>query len=121
MTGNGQWHRAVAAQIRAERAASGKTQREVIERSGIPKSTYLRLESGERRADADQLAQIVAVLGLRLSTFFQRVEDRVATTPTDALLDDASPSVRNHATQGRAAKGITDAPPQRVKRPRHSA
>lgn len=76
---SGAWTRAVAAQIRAERAASGKTQREVITASGIPKSTYLRLESGERKADADQLANLSSVFGLRMSVFFQRVEDRVLT------------------------------------------
>lgn len=77
------WNEAVAAQLRAERAASGKTQREVMAQSGIPKSTYLRLESGERKADADQLAALMAVFGLRLSTFFQRVEDRVRSAPRD--------------------------------------
>ena len=101
---SGAWTRAVAAQIRAERAASGKTQREVIADSGIPKSTYLRLESGERRADADQLAQIVAVLGLKLSVFFQRVEDRVETMdPTTTILEGMlSPAALLAVEQARA-------------------
>lgn len=100
------WRNAIAAQIRAERAASGMTQREVIAASGIPKSTYLRLESGERRADADQLALIAAAMGVRLSTFFQRAEERLETSraaSTVAQLEaNLSPAGRDVVEEGRA-------------------
>lgn len=72
------WSDQVAAQIRAERAASGLTQAEVITASGMTRSTYLRVESGERVADTTQLARLCGVFNLPLSVFFRRVEERVA-------------------------------------------
>lgn len=74
---------AVAAQVRAERAAAGITQAEVVRRSGLSRSTYLRIESGAHIADTTQLARICGVYGLALSAFFERVEDRVASVATD--------------------------------------
>lgn len=71
------WSEAVAAQIRAERAAAGLTQAQVYEPAGLPRSTYLRIEKGTRVADTTQLARILGVLGLRMSVFFARVEDRL--------------------------------------------
>lgn len=71
------WSDAVAAQIRAERAAAGKTQAQVYETAGISRSAYLRIEKGTRVVDVSQLARICAVLNLGLSTFFERVEDRL--------------------------------------------
>lgn len=71
------WSDAVAAQIRAERAAKGWTQDQMIERSGIPRSTYIRLEKGIRVADATQMARVCGALGLRLSEFWVRVEQRL--------------------------------------------
>lgn len=67
---------AVAAQIRAERAAKKMTQTDLVKASGIPRTTYLRLESGERVADTTQLYRITEALGLSLSEFFRRVEER---------------------------------------------
>jgi len=68
------WSDAVAAQIRAERAARGLTQADMVERSGVPRSTYIRLERGQRVADSTQLARLCAVWELRVSEFFARVE-----------------------------------------------
>lgn len=70
------WSEAVAAQIRAERAAGGLTQAQMIERSGIARSTYIRLEKNIRVADASQIGRICEALGLSLSEFFRRVEER---------------------------------------------
>jgi transcriptional regulator with XRE-family HTH domain len=75
---------AVAAQIRAERAASGLTQRQVMEKSGIPKSTYLRLESGERVADVQQLAAFCAAVDISLADLMRHAEERVARTAEPA-------------------------------------
>lgn len=70
------WSDAVAAQIRAERAAAQMTQAELIKASGLARSTYLRLEKGERVADVTQLARICGALGISLSEFLMRVEQR---------------------------------------------
>lgn len=71
------WSEAVAAQVRAERAAAGLTQAQVYEPAGLPRSTYIRVEKGTRVADTTQLARICNVLGLRMSEFFARVEGRL--------------------------------------------
>jgi DNA-binding XRE family transcriptional regulator len=70
------WSESVAAQIRAERAAASLTQDELVALSGIPRSTYIRLERGQRVADVSQLARICGALELPLSEFWQRVEAR---------------------------------------------
>lgn len=71
------WTQAVAAQIRAERAARGLTQQAVMDLAGFAKSTYLRMESGERVVDSDQVAQLCAAYNMRVSTFFARAEERM--------------------------------------------
>lgn len=70
------WSIATSAQIRAERAAAGLTQAQMIELSGIARSTYIRLEKGERVPDVTQLARICGALKIPLSVFLQRVENR---------------------------------------------
>lgn len=42
------------------------------------RSTYLRLESGERVADISQIAQVCEVFGLDYMTFMERASQRVA-------------------------------------------
>lgn len=71
------WAEAVAETIRAERAAARLSQAELAERAGIPRITYIRYETGERKPNVVQVAQIADALGMRLSSFLQRVEDRV--------------------------------------------
>lgn len=68
---------AIAAQVRAERAARRLTQQQVLALSGLSESTYLRMESGERTANPELLARLCRVYGLRLSVFFARVEERL--------------------------------------------
>lgn len=67
---------AVAAQIRAERAAAGKTQAQVYEPAGIPKQTYIRIEKGVRVADITQILQVCTSLGIPLGVFMTRAEAR---------------------------------------------
>jgi len=67
----------VAAQIRAERAAAGIPQSEVMRRSGIARSTYIRIEAGVHIADTTEMARIAQALGVPLSELFRRVEDRM--------------------------------------------
>lgn len=71
------WSRTAAAQIRAERAASGLTQIEVYTKADIARSTYLRIETGKHVADTTELGKITRTLGLSLAEFFRRVENRM--------------------------------------------
>lgn len=95
------WSDAVATQLRRERAGAGLTQKDVIELSGIPRSTYIRLEKGTRVADTTQLAHLCAVYKLTLSQFFQRVEWLLPDDggPADEL-EEAARRVVKEATQG---------------------
>ena len=68
----------VAAQVRAERAAARLTGDEMIDKSGIPRSTYWKIEKGTHVADTTQLTRICTVLGINLSEFFHRVEARMS-------------------------------------------
>lgn len=70
------WSQAVAAQIRAERAAANLTQAEMIDLTGLSRSTYIRLEKGEHVSDVSQLARICGALRMPLSEFLMRVERR---------------------------------------------
>lgn len=68
---------AVAATIKGERAAAGLHQRDMIERTGISRSTYIRIEAGTHVADTTEVARICAALGLGFADFFHRVELRL--------------------------------------------
>lgn len=70
------WSDAVAAEVRAERARMDWTQLEMVKRSGVKRSTYMRIESGVHVADASELARICGAVGISLSEFFYRVEQR---------------------------------------------
>lgn len=73
---------AVSEQVRAERAASGMSLDEVVAASGLSKMTYRRMESGERVADIAQLDRFCAAVGLPISTFLARAEERATGRPT---------------------------------------
>ena len=73
----GEFVAAVAAQMRAERAAAGLSQRDMWEGSGLARSTYIRLETGERDAGVDQLFRVCEVLGLSPAEFLARAEERM--------------------------------------------
>ena len=68
---------AVAAQIRAERAARGWTQAQVEQASGLPHSTYVRIESGSRVVNVSQLHRLARTFGIRPSVLIQRAYDRI--------------------------------------------
>lgn len=68
---------AVARTVRAERAAAHLTQADMIERTGISRSTYVRIEKGDHVVDTTEVARICGALGLGLAEFFHRVELRV--------------------------------------------
>lgn len=71
------WSTAVAAQIRAERAAAGLTQVQMFTRAGLTKTTYLRIERGTTPADVSQLGAITRALEMTLGTFIARAEQRL--------------------------------------------
>lgn len=70
--------RAVAAALRAERAAAQLTQHELAQRSGLGYQTVMRLEKGERSPNVSQLAALCAVFGLSMSELVERAEERLA-------------------------------------------
>ncbi len=72
-----QWDAATASTIRAERAAAGLSQAKVSELSGIPRVSYIRYETGERKPNITQIAAIAQALNIPFSTFVRRIEDRV--------------------------------------------
>ena len=78
------WSEAAARTIRAERAAAGLSQAAVIAAAGLSRSTYLRLEAGERVADISQLAAIASALGIETTDFIGRISSRVADVDPDA-------------------------------------
>lgn len=69
---------AIAATIRAERAVAGITKEDMAERSGISRSSYYRLETGDRPADVSQLAAIAATLGMPMHEVVRLAEERMA-------------------------------------------
>lgn len=74
----------ISAQIRAERAAAGLTQAELGRRSGLPRLTVMRLESGARVPDATQLDRIAKALGLAASELVRRAEERLVSRLSDS-------------------------------------
>ena len=79
---------AFAAQLRAERAVANMSQDELAKRTGISKSTILRLEAGTRVMDTAQLGAICRALGITIGTFAIRAEGRML-----AERDEAPPDV----------------------------
>lgn len=68
--------RAVSAQIRAERAAAGKTREQVWTAAGLTRSTYARIEKGTHVVDTAELGSIAGALGLTASELLVLAEQR---------------------------------------------
>lgn len=71
------WSEAIAAQIRAERAAADLTQAELARRAGMPRISYLRVENGSRVADISQVKRIADGLGMSVIELVMRAEQRL--------------------------------------------
>lgn len=69
---------AVAATLRAERAAASMTQAELAKRAGLGYQTVIRLEKGTRSPTVEQLARLCSALGLSMSELVERAERRLA-------------------------------------------
>ena len=64
-----QRQRRVQALLREFRLKAGLRQQDVAERLGEPQSYVSKFESGERRLDIGELADVCDVLGITLSEF----------------------------------------------------
>lgn len=73
----GPLNQALADEIRGERNAKRLTQTEMIERSRIPRSTYVKIEAGKRSIDVTELGKIASALELPMSTLTERAERRL--------------------------------------------
>lgn len=67
-------NQALADEIRAERARQRLTQAQVIERSGVPRSTYVRMEAGTRAIDVVQLDRVAVAFGVSARELLERAE-----------------------------------------------
>ena len=77
------WSDAVAAQIRAELAASGMTQGEAAKGAGMARATLNRIAQGSRVADVSQLDKLCRLWGIPLSEFMARTEQRATGSALD--------------------------------------
>ena len=69
---------AVAAQLRAERAAASLTVEQLARQSGVSKNSLLAVLNGKRTADVTQLDAICRALKVSLLDLFTRAEERLA-------------------------------------------
>lgn len=65
---------ALGAAIRSRRLSADLAQEDVIARSSIPRSTYLKIERGEASANVGQLQAIAAVLEVSASSLMAAAE-----------------------------------------------
>lgn len=72
-----QFNEAVAAQIRAERAAKGMTVAALVTASGISKSQLLRLLHAKRDIDMRDVALLSQALGIQPAQLIQRAQARL--------------------------------------------
>ena len=69
---------AIAATLRAERAAAQLTQHQLADKSGLGYQTVMRLEKCERSPSVGQLAALCSVFGIPMSELVERAERRIA-------------------------------------------
>lgn len=105
------WSRAVALQIKIERTTAGLTQTEVFKRAGIPRTSYILLESGKRPGDTVQIEKIARVFGLRTSELMARAEAQVADMERRAPQLDAMRLAGFNAKALNAALDVADRNP----------
>lgn len=67
---------ALAAQLRAERAASGMTQDELAQRVGVSKMTIRRYLTGERPVVIPHFVELAAAFGLTPDELIRRSNER---------------------------------------------
>ena len=75
------WAQALAATIAAARTELGLSRLAMIERTGMARSTYYRIEEGERAVSTSQLRVIARALGLTPGQLFDRADANAAEIP----------------------------------------
>jgi transcriptional regulator with XRE-family HTH domain len=73
-----QFQDAIAATLRAERAARKLSMDKLAELSGVSRATIVRLESGTRHGDLVQFYKIATAMGMTGSELLRRAEQRQA-------------------------------------------
>jgi transcriptional regulator with XRE-family HTH domain len=71
-------NKAMAAELRAERAVTGKTFAAIEAGTGIPERTLMRIFKGERDLRASHLILLTAALDITPADFIARAEKRAA-------------------------------------------
>lgn len=64
----------LARAVRAERARAGLSQSELAERMGVHRNVIWKIESTERRVNADELPELCAALGVTLAQLLARAD-----------------------------------------------
>jgi transcriptional regulator with XRE-family HTH domain len=82
---------ALAAQLRAERAAAGMTQDQLADAAGLHRMVYIRLETAKRHANVGQLVKIAEAVELPLSELLSRAEDRMVRAQGRAMPETPEP------------------------------
>jgi len=70
------WADALAATIRAERAAAGMTSAEMVAATEIPSTVYWRIEKGTRPVHVLQLRKIAIALGTSTEDLIRKTDAR---------------------------------------------
>ena len=68
---------ALAAQLRAEKAASGLTQEELANTVGVSKMSVRRYLSGERAVDIPHFVEFASAFGVSIDELIRRAKDRM--------------------------------------------
>lgn len=75
---------AIAATVRAERAARGWTQQEIARRSGVPYGSIRRIEDETRVADVAQADRLAKAFGMTLTEFVTAAQQRLRSREDEA-------------------------------------
>lgn len=70
--------KAVAAQLRSDRAAREITQAQLAENAGLAVNTIRRIENEERAITLDQLVAICDALGVSFTKFLDEAQSRMS-------------------------------------------
>lgn len=82
------WSQTAARHLRAERAFRGLTQARMVKDSGIPRTTYVRLEAGKRVMDVSQMARVCKALGITPAEFAAGVDARLKHDSGTVIVDE---------------------------------
>jgi transcriptional regulator with XRE-family HTH domain len=69
---------AVAAVLRAERAAARVELAQIAEATGIGKRSLIRYLAGQRAMSVGQISDIASAIGLDFATVYRRAEERLS-------------------------------------------